>query len=144
MIRAFRLLLIDDDLMDIELAAFALSQQTQPYVLTTAQSGDEALALLHEHPQPDLILLDLNMPGMNGLEVLTAIKSHEALRMIPVVMFTTSQQRQDIQRAYERHVSGFLMKPRALDEQLALMSQVLEYWTQTSTTHWPEPALVPR
>ena len=143
MTRPFRLLLIDDDLADLELTARALAAQREPYELLTAASGEAALALLaqtrQDQARPDLILLDLNMPGMHGLDVLSRLKEGARTRTIPVVILTTSDDHGDIERAYHGHANGFVVKPSLLLDQQALMAGLLRYWTRTALTHWPEP-----
>ncbi len=136
--RPFRLLLIDDDPIDSELTALALSQQNQPYELRTVHTGEDAFELLQRSFAPDLILLDLNMPGMHGFDVLSRLKGDKATRAIPVVILTTSDEHADVQRAYDRQASAFLVKPSQLNDQTVLMEKLLQYWTRTTLTHWPE------
>ncbi len=141
--RPFRLLLIDDDPMDIELAMLALAEQQHPYEITAVQSGAAALVLLRGGLQPDLILLDLNMPGMHGLEVLSALKGDPRLQLMPVVIFTTSSRQQDVQRALGAQANGYLVKPTKLADQARLMTHLMRYWTQTLTPSWPDGGLLP-
>jgi len=79
-------------------------------------------------PRPDLILLDLNMPGMGGKEFLRRIKGDENLKQIPVVVLTTSDSERDIIDSYNLHASGYVRKPVTLDEFKKVMEKIEEYW----------------
>ena len=103
--------------------------------LIEAADGVEALAYLHgEGPykgkgKPDVILLDLNMPRMSGHEVLTRIKGDEELRSIPVVVLTTTQFPEDIDRCYEMGASAYLVKPMELEQFLSLVKITVAFWS---------------
>jgi CheY-like chemotaxis protein len=96
--------------------------------------GVEALAFLHREgpyagrPRPDLILLDLNLPRMDGREVLAAIKRDEDLKRIPVIILTTSDDERDVLKAYNLHANCFITKPIALDRFLAVVRSIEEFW----------------
>jgi CheY-like chemotaxis protein len=99
-----------------------------------AKDGVEALAFLRregryaEAKTPDLILLDLNLPRKSGREVLAEIKGDEQLRMIPVVVLTTSADEQDIARAYSNHANCYLTKPVDLDQFLRVVHSIENFW----------------
>ena len=99
-----------------------------------AEDGEVALAYLRQEgdfvnaQRPDVILLDVNMPKMNGFEVLQEVKRDEFLRGIPVVMFTTSELEEDIAKAYEHGASTFLTKPADFDELLRTLEDFGRYW----------------
>ncbi|WP_034385809.1 response regulator [Deinococcus sp. YIM 77859] len=140
MTRPLRLLLIDDSLMDRQLAEEVFAGYAHLCTVTTAANGREALeamlapgALL-----PDVVLLDINMPGMTGFEVLSAMKSHPQLLRIPVVMLTTSNHDQDITQAYTLHASSYLIKSVNFQDFVAQVEGFLEFWTRARLTTWPE------
>lgn len=104
------------------------------------QDGAEMLDYLHrrgkyhstaEAPTPELVLLDLNMPKKNGMEVLEEIKSDPALKTIPVVVLTTSHSPEHVQRSYELGGNGYVTKPDTFSELVDLMKKIEEYWFTT-------------
>jgi CheY-like chemotaxis protein len=126
--RQLEVLLAEDNEFDVHLTAAAFRDARVPSRLHCVRDGEAAIAFLrhmgeHEQaPRPDLILLDLNMPKMNGLEVLEEIKADPNLKNIPVVILS------DIKRAYELQVSSFLMKPSEVDEYFAAVRSLKELW----------------
>ena len=83
-----------------------------------------------QHPMPDLILLDLNMPRIDGHEVLERIKSDERLRRIPIVVLSTSSSELDIQRTYDRGVNSFITKPSGYEELVEMAARLQKYWLE--------------
>ncbi|MDV6374104.1 response regulator [Deinococcus arenicola] len=127
----FRLLLVEDELADALLFQDMLSEQDQDITVHHVQNGQEALAYLCEPghpPRPHLIVLDLNMPVMNGHEFLTRIKALPAVRSIPVLVLSTSEHPGDIQRAYEGQVSGYVVKPGSYPEYMHVLETIRAYW----------------
>lgn len=104
--------------------------------------GDEALDYLchegeyeenHQHfPRPSLILLDLNLPGTDGKEVLTEIKNNHGLKTIPVVVFTTSSNPDDIKTCYEKGANTYIIKPMDLDKMKTTIQSLLDHWFKVS------------
>ena len=138
--RPLHVLVVDDNPEDLLLAEIAFGEQREPYQLTTAVSGEAALRALDrlDVRGPDLILLDIHMPGMDGFEVLRQIKGNRAWRGIPVVMLSTSDEHVDIRRAYENQASAYLVKqdhPTRMAEQFA---RLLSFWAGARLTHWPD------
>lgn len=125
-----RILLVDDNPNDVELALTALSD-AEAQQITVAHSGQEALALLHApcQPTPDLILLDLKMPHMDGLAVLDAVRADERLAEIPVVMLTTSAEEGDIKACYEHGASAYVVKPLDFTQFREALDTTLRFWT---------------
>jgi len=137
------LLLVEDSAVDIKLTRRALRGLfvdsarggTQPLQLNlhVAINGMEAMTFLRnpDKPTPHLVLLDIKMPLMNGWEVLAAMKSDEALRRIPVVILTTSNDDEDIFRSRDLHANGYVIKPvpRAHFEQA--IESINKFWIQT-------------
>ncbi|WP_034383837.1 response regulator [Deinococcus sp. YIM 77859] len=128
------LLLVEDNPADIFLMEAALDLDGFSHTLTVARDGQEALKLLEDALErgtlPDLVLLDLNLPRLNGFDVLGAIRSHPQLRQLTVVVFTTSTASTDVQRAYTLRADSYVTKPAGLDEFLGIVRQLGAFWSQ--------------
>lgn len=131
------ILMADDDPEDIEIAREALASARLANTLHVVGDGEELLDYLNRRgkyqdpassPRPGLILLDLNMPKMDGREALSEIKANEDLRRIPVVVLTTSSAEEDIYRSYDLGVSGYITKPVSFASLVDAMSQLGSYW----------------
>ncbi|MFB9991816.1 response regulator [Deinococcus oregonensis] len=133
-----RILLVDDNLNDVELALTVLrdsgEQQRVFHDITVAGSGAEAIAMLNasgpSNPLPDVILLDLKMPQMDGLAVLDAIRASDSTRDIPVVMLTTSGEPRDISDSYAHGASAYVIKPLDFSQFREAMTTITAFWTQ--------------
>lgn len=132
-----RILLIDDNPHDLELALSAFGDAQADgvaYEVEVAGSGEEAMARMQQAlsggPQalPDLVLLDLKMPQMDGLAVLDALRAEEGLRDIPVVMLTTSGEDRDIRDSYEHGASGYVIKPMDFKQFRDAMHTIRAFW----------------
>lgn len=122
-------LLIDDSPTDQLLAQEAFAQLQPRSTLTCVSSGREALELLESgFSLPDVILLDINMPEMNGLQLLKLLKDQMPLKAIPVVMLSISGAEDDIQQAYRLHASSYLVKSKGFDAFLEQVKSFLRYW----------------
>lgn len=130
--KRYAVLLVDDDPDDVELTRMMLGQATLTLDVSFAGSGGEALARLDGGGEPDLILLDLNMPVMGGDEVLRALKEHPRLRTIPVVIFSTSSNPEDASRTRELGAAGFLTKPMGLEGFPPVVKAVERFLTTAS------------
>ena len=132
--RPVDILLVDDSAADVDLTREALRDARMLNRMFVAKDGVEALAFLRrqgdhkEAPRPDLILLDLNMPRMNGREVLAAIKADPDLRRIPVVILTTSQAETDIMATYDSHANCFITKPVELEQFVEVARSIEGFW----------------
>ena len=123
--------MVEDNPMDVLLTTEILAESEKiAYEVSRVKNGAEALAFLHkmngypDAPQPDLILLDLNLPKMNGFDFLAEMRQDKDLSNIPVIVLTTSEVRTDIDRAKELGVSGYLVKPIDLEKfESILLSQ---------------------
>tara|TARA_R110002049_G_scaffold72010_6_gene185673 strand:+ start:5663 stop:6064 length:402 start_codon:yes stop_codon:yes gene_type:complete len=94
-----------------------------------AKNGEEALTVLNSNSQlPDLILLDLNMPRMNGIEFLKILKADENFRYLPTIVLTTSQNRADLLECYRIGIAGYILKPLKYEDYEDKLKKVLEYW----------------
>ncbi|RJF73264.1 response regulator [Deinococcus cavernae] len=124
------ILLVDDNPNDVELALTALSE-VEAQQVTVAHSGQEALNILQapSQPAPDLILLDLKMPHMDGLAVLDAVRADRRLREIPVVMLTTSGEEGDIKACYEHGATAYVVKPLDFTQFRDALNTILRFWT---------------
>lgn len=134
--RSLHILMADDDPDDRLLAEEALEESKLPYELTFVGDGVELMDYLRAtgtyagrtSPLPGVILLDLNMPRMDGREAILALKSDPALRRIPVVVMTTSQSEEDILRTYDLGVNSFIIKPVSFDRLVEVMRTIGRYW----------------
>ena len=125
------ILLIEDNPGDVELIQRALERACPPCRLRVSGDGDAALAELLDGPRPDLVLLDLNLPGADGWEVLRRIKRDERLGAVPVVVLSSSDAEADVSGAYRLHASAYMVKPPSLDQFSAAMLALAEYWGHT-------------
>jgi CheY-like chemotaxis protein len=125
------ILLVEDDAVDVMSIKRALNILKVINPIHVAGNGEEALAQLRnpEIPLPCLILLDLNMPRMGGLEFLTIVKADENLRRIPIVVLTSSREEQDIFASFDKSVAGYLVKPVGDDQFVAVVKTIDLYWT---------------
>ncbi|MFD3439436.1 response regulator [Streptomyces sp. NPDC058685] len=132
--RPYDVLLVEDDLADAMLIGDALSERGARN-LTQVEDGMAALDYLRnpENPKPDLIVLDLNMPRMNGRELLAIIKEDQALRTIPVVVLTTSAAPDDVTGAYESHANAYVTKPVNLDDFNRAVQSIDAFYLDTAT-----------
>ena len=127
---ALRVLFVDDDPDHAVLITRAIKESDKTAEIQMASDGTEALALLRSaEDAPDLVLLDINMPGLSGLDVLAQIKEDAALRRLPVVMLTSSELSSDIARAYELGASGYISKPSLMHDLRAVLGNTLLYWS---------------
>lgn len=130
MIRAFEVLLVEDEEADAYLIKKAFKESCILIHIHHVLDGVEAMEYLQSRdmPQPDLILLDLNMPRMNGREFLKEMKEDEDLQHIPVVVLTTSDVEGDIVTTYQLGASGFITKPVDLTQFMDSIKQMGNYW----------------
>ncbi len=130
------ILLVEDNPADARLVQEALVERALDAALFWMPSGEQALAFLrHDAAQsaalmPDLVLLDLNLPGLSGHEVLAAIKQDPSLLHIPVVVLTSSSAPADVRAAYRAHANAYLVKPDDFDDFLALVADLHHHWLQ--------------
>ncbi|MET7399908.1 response regulator [Dactylosporangium sp. NPDC005572] len=127
-------LLVEDDPGDVLMTQEAFEEHKVRNKLNVVPDGEEALAYLRreggyaEAPRPDLILLDLNLPRVDGRQVLQSIKEDPDLRRIPVVVLTTSQADEDILRSYSLHANAYVTKPVDFDSFIAVVRQIDEFF----------------
>jgi CheY-like chemotaxis protein len=134
--QAARILLAEDSVQDIELTLNALAENNITNSVTVARDGAEALDYLckrgkfagRANGNPVLLLLDLKMPKVDGLEVLRTVKSDPRLRTIPVVVLTSSREEQDVVRSYELGVNAYVVKPVEFDKFLRAVRDLGLFW----------------
>lgn len=126
---AMKILFIEDDQVETMKMKRTVAKLQLKYDLAIADNGQEALDLLTSTPRlPDLILLDLNMPRMNGNEFLKTIKQDDTLKYIPVVVLTTSQNRDDLIECYCSGIAGYVIKPLKYEDYVTKMEKIFGYW----------------
>ncbi|GAA5514740.1 response regulator rcp1 [Deinococcus carri] len=124
-----RILLVDDNVYDVELALSAFQDEDAHCELMVAGSGPEALRVLRgPAPLPDLILLDLKMPQMDGLAVLDALRGEASTRDLPVVMLSTSAEARDIRDSYAHGASAYVVKPLDFTQFRQAMHTIMAFW----------------
>lgn len=132
--KPIEILLVDDSPTDADLAKRALKQGNLNNNLHHVVDGVEALAFLRREgqyagsPRPDLILLDLNMPRLDGRGVLKSMRGDNSLRTIPVVVLTTSDEEKDVSAAYDLTANAYIVKPVDLMKFFAVIRQIDEFW----------------
>lgn len=133
-------MMAEDDPDDRILVAEALREANSEEELISVEDGEELMHYLRRsgpytdmdgEPLPDLILLDLNMPRMDGREALSQIKADPALRHIPIVVFTTSRADEDVVRSYDLGVNSFIVKPSSFEGLVNAMRSIVDYWCRT-------------
>ena len=129
-----KILLVEDNPLDVRLTREALKDSKMPVSMSVADNGVDAMAFLRREdrhadaPRPDLILLDLNLPRMDGREVLMQIKQDPKLKQIPVVILTTSDSDRDITQCYEQHANCYVVKPLELEHFFQVVAQIEGFW----------------
>lgn len=132
--RLIDVLLVEDGEADVMMVREAFTDAKIANRLHVATTGEEALDFLrksdgHERvPTPDVVLLDLNLPGISGQDVLAEMKSDDVLRLIPVVVLTTSKAEEDIVRAYGLHANCYVTKPVGFEKLAEVVRAVEDFW----------------
>ncbi len=128
------ILMVEDNAADVELTQYMLKKGKLFINLHVAMDGNEAMDFLRrqgehaEAPRPDLILLDLNLPGKDGRAVLAEVKSDPDLKAIPVVVLTTSQSETDITKCYQMGANCFITKPVGMDQFAKVVNFIEDFW----------------
>jgi CheY-like chemotaxis protein len=144
-----RILLVEDSINDIELTLSALEENHLANEVVVARDGQEALDYLlrqgiyklRAQGNPAVVLLDLKLPKVNGLEVLERLKTHPELRAVPVVMLTSSREEQDLVRSYNLGVNAYVVKPVAFTEFVSALRELGLFW---AVINQPPPGSVRR
>lgn len=131
------ILLVEDNAMDLELTLHAFRDAGSSHTIHTASTGEETLDYLLGrspwndrtlYPMPDLILLDLKLPGMGGHNVLHRIKSTPGLKRIPVIVLTSSREESDVRKSYDNGANSYLLKPASFGGLMDIVNAIDKYW----------------
>lgn len=130
LMKTLKILLIEDDAIEIMKFKRVLSNLRLNHTVVDANNGEEALKLLKISEQmPNIILLDLNMPKIDGIEFLSNLKKNDKLRHIPTVVLTTSNNVKDLKKCYKIGVAGYILKPLKYEDYITKMESLLTYWS---------------
>jgi CheY-like chemotaxis protein len=128
--RELKILLIEDDTIELMKLNRAMLSLNMNHEVTETINGEEALdLLLNEKYYPDIILLDLNMPKINGIEFLEILKNNESLKFIPTIILTTSSNEKDLLACFNLGISGYILKPLKYDKYIEKINLLLSYWS---------------
>ena len=123
------ILLVEDDMIEIMKFNRTISKLACLHNIIEAKNGEEALEILYNSESlPDLILLDLNMPKINGLEFLSIIRNNDHLKYIPTVILTSSSDHKDVTECHQLGIAGYLVKPLKFSDYSESIKTVLDYW----------------
>jgi len=143
------ILLVEDSLVDAELITEALIDSALAHRLEYAHDGQEALNILQSRQdRPHLVLLDLNLPKVSGVEVLKTMRRDPKLRVVPVIILTNSQSQDDVARCYANFCNAYVRKPLGFDKLAEVVKKMSEFWFKTATlprsyVSLPPSSLVP-
>ena len=134
MVKSLEILLVEDDPADVELTQWSMKESKLSTKLHVVEDGIEALDFLRREgkyadaPRPDLILLDLNLPRMDGRTLLAEMRADDGLRSIPVVILTTSEAEEDVVKSYRLGANCYITKPVGLTEFTRVVNSIEEFW----------------
>ena len=130
MTKSLTILLIEDDAIEIMKFNRVLSKLGQNHKIIEANNGEEALEILKvKDTVPDIIILDLNMPKINGIEFLQILKNDSFLKYIPAIILTTSNNHRDVLECYKIGIAGYVLKPLKYEDYVDRIKKTLEYWS---------------
>ncbi|PIA78524.1 MULTISPECIES: response regulator [Flavobacteriaceae] len=128
--KALNILLIEDDTIETMKFNRTISSLKLEHNVTEANNGEDALKILQKKDElPDIILLDLNMPKINGIEFLNILKNDDTLRHIPTVILTTSNNQKDLLECYKIGIAGYVLKPLKYEAYVSKIEKLLAYWS---------------
>lgn len=128
--RKLNILFIEDDEIEVMKLTRTLNTLDLKHHVQEAPDGEKALEILSRKDRlPDIILLDLNMPKMNGIEFLQSLKNDPALMYIPTIILTTSNNRRDLIACFETGIAGYIIKPLKYEDYVKKLKAVLDYWS---------------
>ncbi|SHI84589.1 response regulator [Algibacter luteus] len=124
------ILLIEDDMIEVMKLNRTISSLNLNHNIIEANNGEDALKILEKKDQlPDVILLDLNMPKINGIEFLKILKQDNVLKYIPTIILTTSSNQRDLLECYEIGIAGYVLKPLKYEDYITKIEKLLAYWS---------------
>ena len=128
--RKLNIMLVEDDMIEVMKFTRATTSFDMPVNIMEANNGEAALELLlRKDNLPDIILLDLNMPKINGIEFLKVLKADEKLNYIPTIILTTSSNRKDLLECYKVGIAGYVLKPLKYENYVSKINKLLSYWS---------------
>ncbi|WP_299114545.1 response regulator [uncultured Winogradskyella sp.] len=128
--RTLNILLIEDDMIEVMKLNRVMQSLQLNHSVIEANNGEEALKLLEKKDNlPDIILLDLNMPKISGIEFLKILKSDDVLKYIPTIILTTSNNNRDLLECYKIGVAGYVLKPLKYEDYVSKIEKLLAYWS---------------
>jgi len=130
MTNSLKILLIEDDMIEVMKLNRTISSLKLDHKIIEANNGDEAFKILEQKDRlPDIILLDLNMPKINGIEFLKILKGDTRLRYIPTIILTTSNNKKDLLECFEIGIAGYILKPLKYEDYVVKIEKSLAYWS---------------
>jgi CheY-like chemotaxis protein len=128
--KKLKILLIEDDMIEVMKLNRTISTLQLEHEITEANDGQEALNILQKKTDlPDIILLDLNMPKINGIEFLNILKADDVLKYIPTIILTTSNNQKDLLECYKIGIAGYILKPLKYEDYILKIEKLLAYWS---------------
>lgn len=125
-----KILLVEDNIIEILKLKRAIENLGMNHEVLEAENGEIALdSIKQEEINPDIVLLDLNMPKMNGLEFLAIVRNDESMRHLPIIILSTSNNNRDLMEAYKLGVSGYILKPLKYEDYVKKIEYTLQYWS---------------
>ncbi|MEN2399325.1 response regulator [Flavobacterium sp. MC2016-06] len=130
MAKSLNILLIEDDVIEVMKFNRVLKNLAFNHQIIEATNGEEALGILKKKEiVPDIIILDLNMPKLNGIEFLNILKTDDTLKFIPAIILTTSNNHKDVLECYKIGIAGYILKPLKYEEYVDRLAKLLTYWS---------------
>lgn len=130
MAKSLNILLIEDDVIEVMKFNRVLKKLEFNHQIIEATNGEEALDILKKKEiVPDIIILDLNMPKLNGIEFLNILKTDDTLKFIPAIILTTSNNHKDVLECYKIGIAGYILKPLKYEEYVDRIAKLLTYWS---------------
>ncbi|MGC6431550.1 MAG: response regulator [Jejuia sp.] len=124
------ILLIEDDIIEVMKFNRTIAKLQLDHNIVEANNGEEALKILYKKEElPDIILLDLNMPKLNGIEFLNILNADDVLKYIPTIILTTSKNQKDLVECYKIGIAGYVIKPLKYDDYVVKIEKLLAYWS---------------
>lgn len=128
--KSLKIMLIEDDMIEVMKLNRAISSLQLRHKIIEANNGEEALKALEQKDNlPDIVLLDLNMPKINGIEFLKILKADDRLKYIPTIILTTSNNQRDLLECYKIGIAGYILKPLKYEEYVSKIEKLLSYWS---------------
>ena len=130
MVKKLNILLIEDDKIEVMKLNRTISTLKVDHTIIESKNGEEALEILNKkNGLPDIILLDLNMPKINGIDFLRILKNDDVLRYIPTIVLTTSNNYKDVMECYKIGIAGYILKPLKYEDYVKKIEILLSYWS---------------